>query len=186
MLSRRATRGPHGFPPIVNTIGKSEFWDSTAILITWDDSGGWYDHVRPPQLDFDGLGFRVPLMVISPYAKKGYVSHTQYEFGSMLRFAEAVFSLPSLAESDRRANDLVDCFDFEQPLAHLFASMPPIRWIGSGTSIRRGRHLTIIEPRVCRASLYQDRQPGSEFDRNHPLQKASQLRFTFLPKPNPT
>jgi phospholipase C len=81
----------------------------------WDEWGGWYDHVPPPHLDFDGLGFRVPLLVISPFAKRGYVSHVQYEHGSILKFIEDRFGLSRLAASDTRANSpLTDCFDFTQ------------------------------------------------------------------------
>jgi len=108
----RSASGPSWVAAIVNEIGRSPFWNDTAILITWDDSGGWYDHVPPPQVDFDGLGVRVPLLVVSPYAKHGVVIHKQYEFGSLLRLAEAAFGLPQLAASDARANDLEDCFDF--------------------------------------------------------------------------
>jgi phospholipase C len=82
----------------------------------WDEWGGWYDHVKPPNLDFDGLGFRVPLLIISPYAKQGYISHVQYEHGSLLRFIEDRFDLPRLAASDARANSPQDdAFDFTQP-----------------------------------------------------------------------
>jgi len=112
--SARSDTGPSWVTSVVNAIGRSKFWDSTVILITWDDSGGWYDHVRPPQLDYDGLGFRVPLIVVSPFAKHGYVAHTPYEFGSILRFAETVFDVGQLAASDRRASNLTDCFDFTQ------------------------------------------------------------------------
>lgn len=112
-LSKSDT-GPSWVATIVNAIGQSRYWSSTTILVTWDDSGGWYDHVAPPQLDFDGLGVRVPLIVVSPYAKKNFISHTQYEFGSLLRFAESIFNLPSLADSDKRANNILDCFDFSQ------------------------------------------------------------------------
>jgi phospholipase C len=113
-LSRSDT-GPSWVTAVVNAIGESKFWASSVILVTWDDSGGWYDHVPPPQLDFDGLGVRVPLIVISPYAKSGFVSHTQYEFGSILKFTESVFDLNALAASDGRANNLLDCFDFRRP-----------------------------------------------------------------------
>jgi phospholipase C len=106
--------GPSWIASIVNAIGESRFWKSTVIFVIWDDSGGWYDHVRPPQLDYDGLGFRVPLLVISPYARHGVVVHTQYESASILRFTEELFSIPQLAASDRRAADLRDCFDFRQ------------------------------------------------------------------------
>src|SRR5579863_5518420 len=66
--------GPSWIAALVNTVGKSRFWDSTAIFVMWDDWGGLYDHVPPPQKGYDGLGFRVPLLAISPYAKHGHVS----------------------------------------------------------------------------------------------------------------
>ncbi len=106
--------GPAYVTSLVNAIGEGPAWNSTAIFITWDDWGGWYDHVTPPQLDVYGLGFRVPLLVISPYAKAGYVSHVQHEFGSILHFAEETLGLPSLGATDARADDLSDCFDFTQ------------------------------------------------------------------------
>jgi phospholipase C len=106
--------GPAWVASVVNAIGQSKFWNSTAIFVTWDDWGGWFDHVAPPQLDSMGLGFRVPLLVISPYAKQGYVSHVQHEFGSILHFAEEDFGVSALAASDSRADDLTDCFNFAQ------------------------------------------------------------------------
>ncbi len=104
--------GPDWVASVVNAIGQSPDWNSTAIFITWDDWGGWFDHVTPPQLDAMGLGYRVPLLVISPYAKHGYVSHVQHEFGSILKFTEETFGLAPLAASDARADDLSDCFNF--------------------------------------------------------------------------
>ncbi|HEU5479852.1 MAG TPA: alkaline phosphatase family protein, partial [Candidatus Tumulicola sp.] len=106
--------GPDWVASVVNAIGESSYWNSTAIIVVWDDWGGFYDHVPPPQLDSVGLGFRVPLIVLSPYAKTGYVSHTQYEFGSILKFVESTFGLPSLGTTDVRANNLTDAFDFNQ------------------------------------------------------------------------
>jgi len=110
----RSASGPSWVSAVVNAVGKSRYWSSTAIIVVWDDSGGWYDHVHPPEVDYDGLGVRVPMVLISPYAKRGYISHRQYESGSILRFVEDVFDLERLADSDKRANDLVDCFDFGQ------------------------------------------------------------------------
>jgi phospholipase C len=110
--------GPSWVTSIVNAIGKSKYWKSTAIIVVWDDWGGFYDHVPPPQLDYGGLGFRVPMLVISPYAKRGYVSHTQYEFASILRFVEDTFGLGRLGENDRRAHSIADAFDFTQPPRH--------------------------------------------------------------------
>jgi phospholipase C len=112
-LSRSAS-GPDWVTSIVDAIGKSSYWSSTAIFIVWDDWGGWFDHVPPPQLDLYGLGIRVPLIVVSPFAKRGYVSHVQYEFGSILKFVESTYGLAPLAASDTRANALDDCFDFKQ------------------------------------------------------------------------
>lgn len=106
--------GPSWVASIVNAIGNSQFWDSTAIIVYWDDWGGFYDHVPPPQLDVWGLGVRVPMMVISPYAKHGYVSHVQYESASVAKFIESIFGLPTLGAADSRSTNLNDCFDFSQ------------------------------------------------------------------------
>ncbi len=117
--------GPSWVASIVNAIGRSPYWNTTAIVVLWDDWGGWYDNVPPPQLDFRGLGIRVPCIIISPYARvakgarSGYVSHTQYEFGSILKFVEEVFSLqpigsPASGYTDTRAASLLDSFDFTQ------------------------------------------------------------------------
>jgi phospholipase C len=110
--TRIVDTGPDWVSSVVNAIGESKYWNSTAIVIIWDDWGGFWDHLPPPQLDYRGLGFRVPLIVVSPYAKKGYVSHTQYEFGSILKFMESTFGLASLGTTDVRANNLTDAFDF--------------------------------------------------------------------------
>jgi phospholipase C len=107
--------GPSWVAQIVNAIGSSKEWNSTAIVIVWDDWGGLYDHVRPPQFDRQSLGFRVPMIVVSPYAKKGYVAHTQYEFGSILRFVEDNWQLGRIGTSDLRAKSIAGCFDFRQP-----------------------------------------------------------------------
>ena len=107
--------GPSWVSALVDTVGASKFWDSTAIFIQWDDWGGFYDHVAPTFQDYDGTGFRVPLVVISPYAKKNYVSHVPYETASVLRFAEDLYGLNQLAAADTRATSPAgDCFDFSQ------------------------------------------------------------------------
>jgi phospholipase C len=117
--------GPDWVASIVNAVGEGPLWNSTAIIVVWDDWGGWYDHVAPPELDRMGLAFRVPLIVISPYARRHYVSHVRHEFGSLLKFTERVFDLPSLNTTDRRADALRDCFDFAQP-AQAFAPVPAL------------------------------------------------------------
>lgn len=104
--------GPPWIASIVNAIGKSSAWSSTAIFITWDDWGGFYDHVAPTIYDSYEYGFRVPLIVVSPYAKQGYVSHVTHDFGSILKFIEEDFGLPSLGYADSRADDFSDCFQF--------------------------------------------------------------------------
>jgi len=106
--------GPDWVATIVNAVGLSSYWKDTAVFVTWDDWGGWYDHVAPPQLDRMGLSFRVPLVVVSPFAQHGYVSHVQHEPGSILHFIEETFGLGSLGTTDARADDLADCFDFSQ------------------------------------------------------------------------
>ncbi len=127
--------GPSWVAALVNTVGKSKFWDSTAIFVQWDDWGGLYDHVAPPYADYDGLGFRVPLLVISPYAKRDYVSHVQYETASVLRFAEDLFGLGQLSAADRRAaSPAADCFDFSQKprkFVKIAAPYPPRFFMGS-------------------------------------------------------
>jgi phospholipase C len=108
--------GPSWVASVVNAVGKSKFWNTTAIFVQWDDWGGLYDPVPPPFKDYDGLGFRVPLIVISPYAKKNYVSHVQYETASVLRFAEDLFGLDQLSAADKRAKSPApDCLDFSKP-----------------------------------------------------------------------
>jgi phospholipase C len=106
--------GPSWVASIVNAIGNSPYWSNTAIFITWDDWGGWYDHVAPQIINSYEYGFRVPLIVVSPYAKSAYVSHVTHDFGSILKFIEQNFGLPSLGYADAPADNLSDCFDFSQ------------------------------------------------------------------------
>jgi phospholipase C len=121
--------GPSWVSALVNTVGQSKFWKSTVIFVQWDDWGGLYDHVKPPFEDYDGNGFRVPLLVISPYAKQNYVSHVHYETASVLRFAEDLYGLGQLAAADKRANSpALDCLDFTQqprPFVKIKAPKPP-------------------------------------------------------------
>jgi len=108
-------QGPDWVASIVNAIGRSKYWNSTTIFIAWDDWGGFYDHIPPPQTDDMGLGFRVPVLVVGPYAKRGYVSHVTHESSGFLRYMEEVFNLPSLGTRDTNADDFRDCFDYTQP-----------------------------------------------------------------------
>jgi len=123
--------GPSWVSTVVNAIGNSQYWSNTAIFIVWDDWGGWYDHV-PPRVVNDGVswgsgyvyGFRVPLIVVSPYVRAAYISHVTHDFGSILKFIEGNFGLPSLGYADRLADDLSDCFNFNQN-AIVFQTIPP-------------------------------------------------------------
>ncbi len=99
---------------IVNALMDSPMWKNTAIYITWDDYGGFYDHVPPPQVDDFGFGIRVPLLIISPYAKRGYVTSEIGEFSSVLRFMEDNWGLSQLTQRDEDATPLISAFDFKQ------------------------------------------------------------------------
>lgn len=126
----------------VNAIMNSSYWNSTAIFLTWDDFGSLYDHVAPPQIDTLGLGPRVPLIVISPYAKQGYISHQLSEFSSFVKFAETNWGLPNLGQRDALSSisDLTDYFDFTQtplpplklkPIPYSYTLFVPSQGIGS-------------------------------------------------------
>lgn len=115
--------GPAWIASVVNAIGESSYWKSTAIIILWDDWGGFYDHVPPKQYGSGQLGFRVPVLVVSPYVGAGQVAHTDYEFGSILKFVEQTFELGSLGTSDVRAQSIGNIFQFKKP-ARAFVPIP--------------------------------------------------------------
>ena len=99
---------------MVNAIGESKYWDSTAIIIVWDDWGGFYDNEGSiPPLSFAGPGERVPAIIVSPYARAGYVSTTTYQFGSVLHYIEDNWDLGSLGTTDN-ATSIIDCFNYSQ------------------------------------------------------------------------
>ncbi|MHB8141767.1 MAG: alkaline phosphatase family protein, partial [Vulcanimicrobiaceae bacterium] len=114
---------------IINAVMRSPDWNSTAIFLTWDDWGGFYDHVVPPTVDALGYGIRVPALVISPYAKKGYIDHQTLSFDAYLKFIEDDFlngarlnpktdgradSRPDVRENAKQLGNLVNDFDFSQ------------------------------------------------------------------------
>jgi phospholipase C len=120
---------------LVNTIMKSDLWGSTVIFVSWDDWGGFYDHVVPPKVDGAGYGLRVPGLVISPFARRGYIDHQVLSFDAYLKFIEDVFlggqridpmndgrpdSRPNVRENAPALGDLMNDFDFNQ------APLPPI------------------------------------------------------------
>ena len=106
--------GPSWVASIVNAVGKSPYWDSTAVVILWDDWGGFYDHVAPPEPRNwqGGPGFRVPMLIVSPYVKP-HVEHTQYEFGSILHFIEDNWNLGTLGKNDAESRSIGNAFDFK-------------------------------------------------------------------------
>jgi phospholipase C len=110
----KVDNGPSWVSSVVNAIGQSSYWNSTAIIIVWDDWGGLYDNRAPKQLGYGGLGFRVPAIIVSPYAKANFISKTDYEFGSILKYIENNWDLGSLGTSDKRAASIIDCFNYNQ------------------------------------------------------------------------
>lgn len=100
---------------LINSIGDSPMWDSIAIFVTWDDFGGFYDHVVPPQVDQYGYGFRVPCLVVSPFAKQGLVDSATNDHTSLLKFVELVHGLKPLSTRDAAANGMLEAFDFGRP-----------------------------------------------------------------------
>jgi phospholipase C len=104
----------------VDAVVRGGLWPNTVIFITWDDWGGWYDHVNPPLVEkwTDGTQFRygsrVACLVLSPYAKAAHISHIQHSHVSLVRFCEKTFGLKPLNARDKAADDMSDCFDFSQ------------------------------------------------------------------------
>src|SRR5919199_1470169 len=120
---------------LINAIMQGPDWDSTAIFLAWDDWGGFYDHVEPPKVDENGYGFRVPEIVISPYAKQGYIDHQTLSFDAYLKLIEDIFlggqridpetdghpdPRPNVREDAPQLGDLLEDFDFWQ------APRPPV------------------------------------------------------------
>jgi phospholipase C len=115
---------------LVNAVMRSPNWDSSAIFLSWDDWGGFYDHVVPPRIDENGYGLRVPGLVISPYAKHGVIDHQTLSFDAYAKFIEDDFlggqrldpktdgrpdSRPTVRENVQQLGDLSQDFDFAQP-----------------------------------------------------------------------
>ncbi len=137
----RVTKGQTYVTGLINTIMDSPNWSSTAIFLTWDDWGGFYDHVQPPTVDGQGYGMRVPGLVISPYAKRGYIDHQTLSFDAYLKFIEDDFlggaridprtdgrpdPRPNVRENAPILGNLAQDFDFDQtPRAPLILPLHP-------------------------------------------------------------
>ncbi len=105
---------------VINAVMAGPQWPKTLLILTWDEWGGFYDHVKPPVVErySNGkpfrYGYRVPCIIISPYSRAGSISHIEFSHISTLRTIEDIFSLPSLNERDKKANSLLNCLDFTQ------------------------------------------------------------------------
>ncbi|HEY7659709.1 MAG TPA: alkaline phosphatase family protein [Actinomycetota bacterium] len=111
---------------VVNAVMQTDGWEHTALFLTWDEWGGFFDHVPPPEVDDIGFGFRVPMLVLSPYAKRGYVDDAEGEFSSPLRFIEDNWGLPYLTERIRRTHNFEHVFDFDRNPRRDARPAPPI------------------------------------------------------------
>jgi len=159
-------------------MNNAALWNTTAVFIVWDDFGGMYDHVAPPDLDTFGLGPRVPLLVISPYARKGHISTTQYEFSSVLKFIEERFNLPALSTRDANANDITDSFNFNQKPLSPFLLTPRLCPLLSATEVAMGtavknqaataitRHLEIYNSRPIPLTINSIASSSADFAMN--------------------
>jgi phospholipase C len=116
-----SSNGPNWVASVFNAVGEGPEWNSSVVVLLYDDWGGWYDEV-PPKVQFNAFepGFRLPFVAVSAYARRGYVSHATHYTGSLLHFIETAFGLDSLGTSDARSDDLADLFDYTQaPLPYV-------------------------------------------------------------------
>ena len=97
---------------LINALRESSAWDSSAYILTYDESGGFFEHLPPPQLDADGLGIRIPTGVISPFAKKSHLEPTLYEHTSVLKFIETARSTRATERRTEHHRHLRECFEF--------------------------------------------------------------------------
>ena len=106
-------QGQQHVADLVKAVKESGYWPKTAIVVTYDENGGRWDHVAPPKVDRWGPGTRIPAVIISPYARKGFIDHTQYDTTSILKFIEKRWGVEPLGTRDAEANDLTNAFDFK-------------------------------------------------------------------------
>lgn len=99
---------------LIQSLMRSSVWGNSAFLLSYDDWGGWYDHVVPPQVDQNGYGYRVPAILVSPYARRGYIDNTVLDFTSILKFIEENWNLQPLTQRDASAKSFASGFDFAQ------------------------------------------------------------------------
>ncbi len=148
----------------LNALMQSPLWASTAVFLTWDDFGGFFDHLAPPKLNAIAYGPRVPTLVISPYARRHFIDHQTYDFASILRYVEDKYQLPSLGEYDQRAQSIAGSLDLNQP------PIPPLT----------------LHARVCPPGAYLTTNPVNGSVRsvtNQPDQRAILVQTTASPDP---
>jgi phospholipase C len=109
---RDVTVGEEFAASLIFALMKSKHWEDSAFIITYRESGGWYDHVRPPNAGDQSYGFRVPALIISPYSKVGFVDSTLYDASSILKFIEYNYNISSIGKRDATANNLLNAFNF--------------------------------------------------------------------------
>jgi len=148
----------------LNALMQSPLWASTAVFLTWDDFGGFFDHLAPPKLNAIAYGPRVPTLVISPYARRSFIDHQTYDFASILRYVEDKYQLPRLGEYDQRAQSIAGSLDLNQP------PIPPLT----------------LHTRVCPPGAYLTTNPVNGSVRsvtNQPDQRAILVQTTASPDP---
>lgn len=151
---------------LVNALMSSSAWNTSAFLWTYDNWGGWYDHVVPPAVDRYGYGFRVPALLVSPYARKGYVDHTTLDFTSSLKFIETNWHVAPLAARDKAANNLTSAFDLTsppRPALLLGAGRVPTQPTVTGTSVvyaSYGSAVALSVLLVVLGALWRQRREG--------------------------
>jgi phospholipase C len=123
---------------LVGGLMVSKYWNSSAFLLSYDGTGGWYDHVAPPQVDSNGYGLRVPALLVSAYARSGYVDSRASDYTSALAFIEQNWGLSPLAGRDRAADPLTDAFNFRQQ------PRPPLVQFGQPVSTEQPSHSVAI------------------------------------------
>jgi phospholipase C len=121
--------GPTWVASVVNALGASQYWNQCAVIVVWDDWGGWYDHVayRHPANSANDpyeYGLRVPLLAIGPFAKSNWVDHGQRDFSSVPHFIEDVYGLASLGQLDAQTDDLFSLFNFNGARPRKFTPIP--------------------------------------------------------------
>jgi phospholipase C len=153
---------------LVSALMSSSSWDTSAFMWTYDEWGGWYDHVPPPAVDAYGYGLRSPALLVSPYARSGHVDHTTLDFTSELKFIENNWGLAPLAARDAAANDITSAFDFStgpRPAVLLGDSRTPTELPQPRTEavyLSYGSALLALPVLAVAAALWRRRTTGME------------------------